>query len=292
MPTISKAGGSVYNFDVYHYLLVSILPMSQLLDVTTYLQRGFKLTLSRGMRPWVIIPLAFNIVFFSLMYWLAGHYINLWVDYLTSGWQLDGFWTFLNSTLSFLAGALKLLLWVLLLVIFASVFTLTVQLVASPFLGLLAEKVNKQTSPLPLPTETFWAMTKRTLIRETRKLLQWLTRAAVVLVFVLVLYLIPGLNLLASAVWFLFCGWMMALQYIDYGADCRQHSLNELKHAMHSKRWLVLGFGSIMLGLTMLPLVNLIIMPIGVVTGTLIWNERLSPKALPSINPLAIESTP
>lgn len=264
--------------------------MSQLLDVTTYLRRGVQLTLSRTLRPWVVIPLLFNIVFFSLMYWLAGHYINGWVTWLTDGWHFDGSWAFLNNALSFLVGALKLLLWILLLVIFASVFTLAVQLVSSPFLGLLAEKVNRQTSPLPLPEESLWAMTKRTTIRETRKLLQWLMRALVVLLVVLILYFIPGLNILASAVWFLFCGWMMALQYIDYGADCRQHSLNELKQAMHSKRWLVLGFGSIMLGLTMLPLINLVIMPIGVVTGTLIWNERLSPLALPAPATTVIES--
>lgn len=254
--------------------------MSQINDTTRFLQRGFQLTLKKSMRPWVIVPMIFNIVLFSLLYWLGIHYINSWFSELANGWQLSGFFSFLNSAIPYLIGALKLLLWVLLFVVFASVFTLAVQLVASPFLGFLAEKVNHETSPQPLPEESLLATTKRTLLRETAKLWAWLWRAVLVLFVVLILYLIPGLNMLAPVIWFLFCGWMMALQYIDYGADCRQTSLKHLNQAMHGKRWLVLGFGCIMLGLTMLPLINLFIMPVGVVTGTLIWNERLSPDRL------------
>lgn len=250
--------------------------MSQLGDISLFFRRGTRLALSKRLRPWVAIPLFFNIFLFGFLYWLAGHYINLWLDGLMSHWHFEGVWSFLNSLAPYLEGMLTLLIWLLLLVIFANFFTLAVQLVAAPFMGLLAERVNHDTSLVPLPQESTLAMLRRTLWRELRKLWYWLWRAALVLVLVLICYLVPGLNLLASALWFAFTGWMLAIQYIDYGADCRLTPFSTTLQRLQSKRWLVLGFGCIMLALTLLPLINLVIMPIGVITGTLIWNERLS----------------
>jgi len=48
---------------------------------------------------------------------------------------------------------------------------------------------------------------------------------------------------------------------------------------LKSKRWMVLTFGSVVLGLTMLPLVNLVIMPVAVIAGTLIWVNELADDA-------------
>jgi CysZ protein len=47
---------------------------------------------------------------------------------------------------------------------------------------------------------------------------------------------------------------------------------------LKTKRWLVLTFGAVVMGLTMLPLVNLFIMPVAVIAGTLIWVEELAPQ--------------
>lgn len=250
--------------------------MSQLSDIPVFFRRGTRLALGKRLRPWVAIPLFFNIFLFGALYWTAGHYINLWLDGLMAGWHFEGMWDFLNSLKPYLEGMLTLLIWLLLLVIFANLFTLAVQLIAAPFLGLLAERVNHDTHLVPLPQETMLAMIKRTLLREARKLWYWLWRAVLVLIVVLICYLIPGLNLLASAVWFGFSGWMLGMQYIDYGADCRLVPLADMRRRLYRKRWLVLGFGCIMLALTLVPLVNLFVMPIGVITGTLIWNERLA----------------
>jgi CysZ protein len=250
--------------------------MSQLTDVPHFLQRGTHLALSRTLRPWVIVPLLFNILLFGFLYWLSGHYVNLWITHLLGGLHFSGIWSFLNSVVPYLQGALELLAWVLLLVTFSSFFTMAVQLVAAPFMGLLAEKVNHATSPSPLPQEGLVSMIMRTLTRTLKMLWYWLWRFVLIGMLVLILYLIPGLNLVASAVYFLFNGWILGMQYIDYGADCRQTSVREMRQRIMTKRWLVLGFGCVMLALTMLPLVNLVIIPIGVITGTLIWNERLA----------------
>ena len=91
-----------------------------------------------------------------------------------------------------------------------------------------------------------------------------------------VVYFIPVINVFASAIWFLWSGWLLGMQYIDFGADNRQVPFEVMLERLKEKRWLVLTFGAIVMGLTMIPLVNLFIMPVAVIAGTLIWVEQLS----------------
>lgn len=174
------------------------------------------------------------------------------------------------------------LVWILLLGLFASVFTVGVQLIAAPFMGFLAEKVDVQVTGRPLPEESLAAMVVRTFKRELRKIGYWLWRTLLVLLVVLVIYFIPVVNVLASAVWFLWTGWLIAMQYLDYAADSRQTPFAVMLDRLKTRRWLVLTFGVVVLGLTMLPLVNLFIMPVAVIAGTLIWVHELDPHPVPS----------
>lgn len=262
--------------------------MAFITDLPSLFRRALRLSLGSRLRPWVLIPLFFNIFLFGGLFWAASHFINLWLIGWLAGLHFSGFWGFLDGVVPVLGWLLMGLVWLLLLVMFANVFTLAVHLVAAPFMGLLAERVNRDTCATPLPPESLAAMIRRTLWRELRKLWYWLWRAVPVLLLVLVLYLIPGLNLLAAAVWFLFSAWILALQYIDYGADCRLVPLRTALDRLGRQRWLVLGFGCIMLALTLVPLLNLLVMPVGVVAGVLLWNEKLAPDLL---NPADRESS-
>ena len=67
----------------------------------------------------------------------------------------------------------------------------------------------------------------------------------------------------------------MGIQYVDYGADTRQVSFRTLKSQVRQRRWLVAAFGSLVLALTMVPVVNLVIMPVAVIAGTRLWHEQL-----------------
>jgi len=99
----------------------------------------------------------------------------------------------------------------------------------------------------------------------------------VLILFVVgVVYFIPVINVFASAIWFLWSGWLLGMQYIDFGADNRQVPFEVMLERLKEKRWLVLTFGAIVMALTMIPLVNLFIMPVAVIAGTLIWVEQLS----------------
>ncbi|MZR62123.1 sulfate transporter CysZ [Alcanivorax sp. DP30] len=250
--------------------------MSQIADAVSYLKRSLDLARSKELRPYVIIPLIFNIVVFGGLYWASGSWIGGWIAASTADWAFTGFWAFLNGAIEFMLDAAIILVWILLLALFASIFSIGVQLIAAPFMGFLAEKVDFQVTRHPMPDETIPAMILRTFKRELRKTWYWLWRAVLVLFVVGVIYFIPVINVFASAIWFLWSGWLLAMQYIDFGADNRQVPFEVMLERLKSKRWLVLTFGAIVMGLTMIPLVNLFIMPVAVIAGTLIWVEQLS----------------
>ena len=250
--------------------------MSQVADAISYLKRSVTLAKSRELRLYVVIPLIFNIVVFGGLYWASGSWIAGWIASATADWALTGSLSFLNEALHFLIDAAIILVWILLLALFASVFSIGVQLIAAPFMGFLAEKVDIRATGRPMPEESIPAMTVRVFKRELRKTWYWLWRAVLILFVVLVIYFIPVVNVLASTVWFLWSGWLLGMQYIDFAADNRQVPFTVMLERLKTKRWMVLTFGSVVLGLTMLPLVNLVIMPVAVIAGTLIWVNELA----------------
>lgn len=228
--------------------------------------------------PWVIVPTLFNLLLFGALYWMAGSWISDYVATFTSDWQLEGLFSFLNAILGSVIWLIQLFIWVLLLALFASVFTIAVQLVAAPFMGLLAEKVDQQVCGTPLQEESMGQMVLRTFKRELIKTWDWLWRTALVGLLSLVLwFIVPPL---ASIVWFLWSGWLLGIQYVDYGADTRQVSFSTLRQQAKDHRLLVLTFGSLVLALTMIPLINLVIMPVAVIAGTRIWHKSLNTESL------------
>lgn len=70
--------------------------------------------------------------------------------------------------------------------------------------------------------------------------------------------------------------WVMTLQYVDYPADNNHISFNELRRQIKNKRYSTLGFGGVILIGSMVPIINIFIMPIAVAGGTLFWVNELS----------------
>jgi len=67
----------------------------------------------------------------------------------------------------------------------------------------------------------------------------------------------------------------MALQYADYPADNNQLRFRELKNRLGKPRFSYVGFGGTILFLSMVPVVNIFMMPISVAGGTLFWINEL-----------------
>ncbi|MBH3310545.1 sulfate transporter CysZ, partial [Pseudomonas mosselii] len=217
-----------------------------------YLREGLKLVLSPSLRLFVLLPLAVNLLLFGGLIYFAGHQFSLWVDALM-------------PTLPDWLGFLTYILWplfvalVLLMVFFT--FTLLANVIAAPFNGFLAEKVEVvvrgQDNFPPFSWAELVAMVPRTLSREMRKLVYFLPRA----IGLFILSFIPVVNVIAAPLWLVFGIWMMAIQYIDYPADNNKMSWQDMLAWLRQKRWQSMGFGGITYLALMIPGVNVLMMP-------------------------------
>ena len=227
-----------------------------------YLREGLKLVLSPNLRMFVLLPLAINLLLFGGLIYFAGHEFSLWLDALMPT---------LPSWLSFLSYILWPLFVALLVLMVFFTFTLVANVIAAPFNGFLAEKVEvvvRGKDPFPaFSWGELVALVPRTFGREMRKLAYFLPRA----IGLFILSLIPVVNVVAAPLWLIFGVWMMAIQYIDYPADNNKMSWQDMLAWLRSKRWQSLGFGGITYLALLIPGVNVLMMPAAVAGATLFW---------------------
>ncbi|MBA1191817.1 sulfate transporter CysZ [Pseudomonas entomophila] len=227
-----------------------------------YLREGLRLVLSPGLRLFVLLPLLINLLLFGGLVYFAWHQFDLWVE------------TLMPSLPDWL-GFLSYIIWPLFVVLVALMvfftFTLVANIIAAPFNGFLAEKVEVVVRGEDHFPAFSWgelaAMVPRTFGREMRKLGYFLPRA----LGLFVLSLIPVVNVIAAPLWLLFGVWMMAIQYIDYPADNNKMSWQDMLAWLRHKRWQSLGFGGVTYLALLIPLVNLLMMPAAVAGATLFW---------------------
>ena len=227
-----------------------------------YLHEGLRLVLSPGLRLFVLLPLLTNLLLFGALVYFAWHQFGLWVDTLMPN---------LPDWLGFLSYIIWPLFVVLVALMVFFTFTLVANIIAAPFNGFLAEKVEVVVSGQdPFPAFSWGelvAMVPRTFGREMRKLGYFLPRA----LGLFVLSLIPVVNVIAAPLWLLFGVWMMAIQYIDYPADNHKMSWQDMLAWLRSRRWQSLGFGGITYLALLIPLVNILMMPAAVAGATVFW---------------------
>lgn len=137
-----------------------------------YLGEGLKLVLRPGLRLFVLLPLTVNLLLFAALIGFAIQEFSGWVDALM-------------PTLPDWLGFLQYLIWplfvLLVLVLVFFTFTLLANIIAAPFNGFLAEKVEvvvRGTDDFPaFSWGELLAMIPRTMGREMRKLAYFLPRA-------------------------------------------------------------------------------------------------------------------
>lgn len=149
------------------------------------------------------------------------------------------------------------------LLIFGYFFS-TANWIAAPFNGLLAEQLEARlTGATPPDTGIFGIMKDlpRIMKREWQKLAWYLPRAIVLLI----LYFIPGVGqTVAPVLWFLFSARMLAIQYCDYPFDNHKVPFKEMRMALRTRKVTNMQFGALTSLFTMIPVLNLFIMPVAV----------------------------
>lgn len=237
--------------------------MKGLSDGARYLLTGFQLIKQPELRSFVIIPLLLNIIVFATLGYVA---LAGFADALDTLMQSIPDW----------AAFVRYLLWplfvLLLLIVSAWTFTILGNLIASPFAGLLAEKaeamLTRQISTAPFDWKTLPAIAVRSLQREASKLLYFLGWAILILIVSMLV------SPLAPLLWLAFGAWMMAIQYIDYPFDNHQLSFAELKRWLSQNRMTAIGFGVAVLAASVIPLLNLVVIPAAICGAAALWVDK------------------
>ncbi len=249
--------------------MTTISPINKRSGVS-YFSQGFSLITVQGLRRFVFVPLFINLCLFAgAFYYLFGeiaiaiHYIvNLIPEWL--GWLKDG-----------LVYALWPIALISVLLIFALIFGTLANWIAAPFNGLLAEKVEQHLTGQTIDSSGMADLVKdlpRTFGRELTKLLYYIPRA---IGFIILFFILP---VIGQVLWFLFNGWMMAVQYTDYPFDNHKIPFTTMKQQLNERKSLSFSFGLTVSVFSLIPIVNFIVMPVAICGATAMWVEQFKPQ--------------
>ena len=235
-----------------------------------YFNEGLRLIFHRELRVYLIVPLLVNIVLFLMLTGALVHYFSSIIESVLA---------YLPSFLEPLAWIAWIVMGILLLVVYGYSFNMITNIVAAPFYGMLAAEAERILTGVTPPEESIPAMMRRTLGRELCKLWYFFNRGIVIiLIMILVGTLtaaIPILNLLAPMIGAAWSAWSMSIQYADYAADNHALPFKPLRECLWKKKFSSLGFGGIITLCSVIPVINIVAIPVAVVGGTIFWLREL-----------------
>ncbi len=227
-----------------------------------YFIKGFELIRTPGIRRFVFIPLTVNLILFAS----AFYYMFL---------QLESYMLTIEDWLGDSFAWLSSFIWPLavlfVLIIFSFIFSSVANWIAAPFNGLLSEKVEALLINQPLNDGSALDVVKdipRTLGREVSKLAYYLPRA---IGFFLLYWILP---VIGQVLWFLFLAWMMAVQYKDYPFDNHKIDFAQMRQALKQRQGLSYSFGITTAIFSMIPFINLVVMPVAICGATALWVDH------------------
>ena len=230
--------------------------------------------LARHKRLWPLAaaPFFLNLALFALAFWLSYTYLGGWVrGLLPAG---EGWWW---------AALLYLLLVLLVLALLALeiyLFAVVGRVISEPFLELLTRRTEALATGNPPGAGWVDSGLWRDVLRVLRQSMMRLVIYLGVMLPLLLLNFIPGLGgmVYAGLAW-LVTAYFLALEFMDYPLDRRGLSLKEKSRYVRGLGLGWLGFGSAVLVIGLVPVINFTLLPLAAVGGTLVYLERPLPPA-------------
>ena len=229
---------------------------------------GVKLLGQSGIRSFVAIPALINIVIFAAVLWFGIQWFDQTLDQMLPNW-LE--WA-------------EFILWPLFAISYFLVvfylFALLMNVIAAPFNGLLAEKVERHLRGEAIKDDSsnniqLLKEIPSSIGNEIGKLFYFLLRSLPLLL----LFVIPGVNVIAPFLWLLFSAWMLSLEYLDYPLSNHNIRFKTTRALVREQRVKCLSFGVMVTGLTMIPVINFLAMPAAVAGATVLYVETLATDA-------------
>lgn len=228
-----------------------------------YLLQGFGLLTAPGVKRFVAIPLAINILLFAT---LIGFGYGAFMDFLN--WLLPE----QNGWLSWLRYILVPLFFLVVSVVCFFTFTIIANIISSPFNGPLAEAVEQHLTGKPVgEPKGFAEIMKNALpmmFNELRKLVYYMIILIPAFLIFVVLSFIPLVNILAAFGWFLVSAWVLAVEYTDYPFDNHEIRFRDMRRHLGMRKGLAFGFGGATLFATSIPVLNFFVVPSAVAGAT------------------------
>lgn len=231
----------------------------------SYFGRGLSSLSNKGLKSFVAIPILINALLMTgLIYFVGGWLVD----------QVEWLIEWLPSWLSWLSWLFIPVAALTLVSITLYFFSAVLNLIASPFNGLLSEALEQQTTGDSIPEESIAQLIARTIPREIKKLTYFIPRYLILLV----ISFIPVVNVISPFLWFVFGAWVLTLQYLDYALDNNGHDFSDLHKALKMQPLTTLGFGFVVAVCLIIPILNLLVMPAAVCGATLYWCEHIKPE--------------
>ena len=224
--------------------------------------------------PWLISLLTLGGIAW-LAFWSYGEYVGPWLvqcgDYLATLAKNSGpFMKTVFQALAWLITVLGRIMVTLVYIVFGVLWTFIVaKILSDPFNDLLAAKVEEIATGRVVEVQlsiigTIWRM----IINGIRTIIDYL----IICVILLLLNLLP---LIGQIIAMIFAWYFLATPYIDYTLERRGLSYDDKKQLLRQNAFMIIGFGMTCFIVLLIPLVNLFIIPISVVTGTLLAIEKI-----------------
>ena len=232
----------------------------------SHVLNGFRLIKKPGVKRYVVVPALINLILFSSAFWFGYTKLDAYIEQILPTWL---------AWLEFIIWPLVILAS---LVVMFFAFTLVANLLGAPFNSVLSEKIEHHLSPtenrISSGNSNYLDLLKAAsmgLGSELRKLFYIISRA----IPLLILSIIPGLNLIAPFLWFLFGAWMLAIEYLDYPMGNHDIKFKDQLILIKQNRFKCIGMGAALMFMTITPILNFFAMPVGVAAATSLWSKNL-----------------
>ena len=262
--------------------------MTSFIKGARYVLRGYHQLLQPSYRRYALLPALVAVVLLASIVGFSVWYLVPTVMAVEFSWALEGWASFLNPVLGAVEWLIKSIIAVLatLAIGFLGIYSFNAlcNLVLSPWLGNLAEHVIAEferengtidyQAPMMVKDEQTMSAKQTGLMseikdgvqREWHKIRTYLKWALIAVLPSIVLSWIPGL---AALIWSSLTATWLSFEYADYMSDAKRKPIQTTREFLNDRRGETLGFGFATLAATLIPGVNLLMVPACVCGGTL-----------------------
>jgi CysZ protein len=214
--------------------------------------------------PLVVIPLVLNLILFaSLLGWGFSEFADTLNGWLTG--HQAWYWTAL-------VWVAKVFFWLVVLIVVYFIFTPLALLIASPFNDRLAESVEKTYGFNIEDDRPMLKMIFGEAVYAVKGEIKRLVLVLAVFVVLLLFNLIPVFGPPIYAVLaFLWGCWAASMEFTGFAADRRHLGLRRKWSLLRDSSAPAFGFGIVTLFLLMIPFLNVLIVPVSAVGGTMLF---------------------